>query len=339
LPNINNLATSLKFDKFELNNLKMKKLLLLASVCLSLNAVSQGNPDQNFDGTWITNTNYPAQEPLGWISTNVLTNSFASASNSVSVTKSSTVDCAGGFSMRVETHKYTLGALTGFLPDTCGFAFTGTVSITLAGGRLIDGFAYNQRPAQITYCYKAEPMPNDTCGVSVLLWKYNGTSRVYIGAGKNTYTSTTAAMTNATLNISYSSTDTPDSMCVYVGSSFKFPTSGTSIRKGAQRGSVMYVDNFSWTASTVGVKENAEQAIQLVAYPNPAHSNLFISTESKEAKTIEIIDLTGRVIEKANFTDGKLKLDLTNYNTGLYLYTVYGNGHQNLKSGKFTVTH
>lgn len=315
----------------------MKKLLLFVSVCFALNAVGQGNPDQNFDGTWVTNTNYPAPEPAGWISTNVLTNSFASASNSVSVTKSAT-NCAGGFSMRIETCKFTLGALVGFLPDTCGFAFTGGVVI-IPAPRLIDGFPYNQRPTQITYCYKSEPMPNDTCGVSMLLWKWNGTTRTYIGGGKNTYTATASAMTNATLNIAYSSTVTPDSACIYVGSSFKFPTSGTGIRKGAQKGSVMYVDNFSWPAPTVGVKENSASTINLVAYPNPAHSNLYITTESVEAKTIEITDLTGRVIEKATFAEGKLKLDLTNYHTGLYVYSVYGSSHQSLKTGKFTVTH
>lgn len=315
----------------------MKKLLLLIGAILTFGAFAQG-VDKNFDNPWVTNTNYPAKEPAGWITTNVLTNSFASASNPTSVTQS-TVNCNGGFSMRVETKKFTLGFLTGFLPDTCGFAFTGTVAISISGGRLIDGFPYNQRPTNITYCYQTTPMAGDTSGVGVLLWKWNGTSRTYIGGGKNAYTNTVTSMTNATLNIAYSSTVTPDSMCIYVGSSYKFPTSGTGIRKGAKEGSTIWVDNFNYPASTVGVAENNIQTIELKAYPNPANTSLYVATESAEAKTMEIIDLTGKVIEKIAFNDGKLKLDVSKYNTGLYFYNVLGNNNQNLKSGKFTVTH
>lgn len=315
----------------------MKKLLLFISTLLSVNAFAQINPDQNFDQPWVTNTNYPASEPAGWISTNVLTNSFASASNPTSVTQS-TLNCSGTTSMRVETHKFTLGMLTGFLPDTCGFAFTGGVLISISP-KLVDGFPYNQKPTQITYCYKAEPMAGDTAGVGVLLWKFNGTNRTYIGGGVNKYTTTTASMTNATLNIAYTSTLTPDSMSIYVGSSYKFPSAGTSIRKGAIKGSVIYVDNFSYPGSTVGVGELKKESIQLSAYPNPARTELTVSTESTEAKTIEITDLTGRVIEKAEFSYGKVKLNVAKYNAGLYIYSVYDTHKNSLNTGKFTVTH
>jgi hypothetical protein len=304
----------------------MKNLLFLISAILTLGLCAQ-NPDKNFDGTWVTNSNYPAPDPAGWLSTNVLTNSFASSTNPVSVTQS-TVNCNGGFSMRVETKIFTLGLLTGFLPDTCGFAFTGTVAVSIAGARLIDGFPYNQRPTNITYCYQTTPAIGDTSGVGVLLWKWNGTSRTYIGGGKNAYTNTVSAITNATLNIAYSSTITPDSMCIYVGSSYKFPTSGTSIRKGAKAGSVIWVDNFNYPASTVGVAENTN-TVELKAYPNPANTTLYVATESTIAKTIEIIDLTGKVIERIAFNDGRLKLDVSKYNIGLYFYNVIGTSNQN----------
>lgn len=315
----------------------MKKLLLLLSVILTIGSKGQ-NIDPNFDATWVVNTNYPAPEPLGWITTNVLTNSFASSSNPISVTQS-TLNCNGGFSMRVETKKFTLGLLTGFLPDTCGFAFTGTVAISFSGGRLVEGVPYNQRPAQITYCYHALPMALDTCGVGVLLWKWNGSSRTIIGAAKNLYPVATSSMTNATLTIAYSNTLTPDSMCIYVGSSYKFPTSSTTIRKGAKLGSVMYADNFVYPAGTVGVKENNISEIELKAYPNPANTTLYVSTESTDAKTIEIVDLTGKILETTAFNDGKLKLDVTKYNTGLYFYRVTGANKQSLKTGKFVITH
>ncbi len=318
----------------------MKKLLLIACAAITIGANAQTNPDPNFDSPWVTNTNYPAKEPLGWITTNVLTNSFASASNPTSVTQS-TVNCSGGFSMRVQTYTYNLGFLTGFLPDTCGFAFTGTVAISISGGRLADGFPYNQRPTNITYCYQTTPAAGDTSGVSVLLWKWNTSSqtRTYLGGGKNTYATTVSSMTNATLNIAYSSTVTPDSMGIYVASSFKFPTSGTAIRKGAKVGSVIWVDNFVYPQTTTGINQHSISQIELMAYPNPANTTLYISTESTDAKNIEIIDLTGKLLESVPFNDGKLKLDVTKYNTGLYFYRVNSATNQVLKTGKFTVTH
>ena len=91
--------------------------------------------------------------------------------------------------------------------------------------------------------------------------------------------------------------------------------------------------------STVGVKENKQTLIELAVYPNPSSSNLNFVTESNEAKQVLIYDITGKLVEKQNFIDGKLKLDVSNYNTGLYMYTVIGNANQTLKSGKVTVSH
>lgn len=314
----------------------MKKLILLTAVFLGLNATAQ--VDKNFDGTWPTNGLYPANDPQGWMSTNVLTNALASASNPTSVTQS-TLNCNGGFSMRVETRIFTLGVLTGLVPDTCGFAFTGTVQVGFTSSRLVDGFPYNLRPASIPYCYKAEPQPNDTCGVGVLLWKWNGSSRTVVGAGLNLYPTTTSSMSTATLNIAYTNTLTPDSMAIYVGSSYKFPSNGTSIRKGAKNGSVMYVDNFNFPAPTTGLQNIAQNEVQLAVYPNPVSSVLFVKTDSDHAKSMQIMDITGKVMDSLNFDNRQIKLDVSKYNTGIYFYKVIDSQNNALKTGKFTVTH
>jgi hypothetical protein len=312
----------------------MKQILLVFTAILTFNLAAQ-NPDPNFDQPWVTSPlGYPAKEAVGWISTNVLTSAFASSSNPTTVTQS-TLNCSGSSSMRILTEKFTLGAFNGYMPDTCGFAFIGTVVVS-ATPRLVDGFAYNQRPTQITYCYQSMPMPGDTCGVGVALWKWNGSSRTYIGAGKNLYTTTVTPMTNATLTIAYSSTVTPDSMSIYVASSYKF--SGTTIRPHAKKGSLMWVDNFVYPQSTVGLKEESND-INVIAYPNPANSTFIVATESSDAKNLEIIDLTGKVIERASFSDGKVKLDVSKYYTGIYLYSVTDKNNQRIKTNKFTVTH
>ena len=315
----------------------MKQLLLVFGAILTFNLNAQ-TPDPNFDQPWVTSpAGYIPKEAVGWVSTNVLTHGLISASNPTSVTQTAT-NCSGSSSMRVETQNYNLGSFIppGFVDDTCGFAFTGGLLLSTSP-RLVDGFGYNQRPTQITYCYQTAPVAGDTSGVSVALWKWNGTSRSYIGGAKNTYTATVTAMTNATLAIAYSSTVTPDSMCIYVGSSYKF--SGTIIRYGAKKGSTIHVDNFVYPASTVGVKETSVNEVNVIAYPNPANTLFYVNTESSDAKNLEIIDLTGKVLERLIFTDGKVKADVSKYHTGIYLYSVTGNNNQRLKTGKFTVTH
>jgi hypothetical protein len=313
----------------------MKKILLVFGAILTLNLAAQ-TPDPNFDQPWVTSpVGYPAKEAVGWISTNLLTHGLASSSNPTSVTQSTVINCSGPASMRIETEKFTTGALGGYVPDTCGFAFTGIVAL-FPQVRLVDGFAYNQRPTTISYCYKTTVMPGDTSGISVVLWKWTGSTRNYIGGAKNLYLADQTTMTNGVLNVVYSSTVTPDSMCIYAGSSYKF--SGTVIRNRAKKGSILWIDNIVYPASTVGVKEQANE-IEVNAYPNPANSTFVVATESAEAKGLEIIDLTGKVIERAAFTDGKVKVDVSKYYTGIYLYSVIDKNNQRIKTNKFTVTH
>lgn len=314
----------------------MKKVILLAAACLSLNTSAQ--IDKNFDGTWPTNGLYPANDPQGWMSTNVLTNALASPNNPTSVVQS-TLNCNGGFSMRVETKIFTLGILAGLVPDTCGFAFTGTVQVGFTSSRLVDGFPYNLRPTSIPYCYKAEPQPNDTCGVGVLLWKWNGSSRTIVGAGLNLYPTATSSISTATLNIAYTNTLTPDSMAIYVGSSYKFPSNGTTIRKGAKNGSVIYVDNFNFPAPTTGIQSISRNDVQFNVYPNPTSSVLFIKTDSNHAKGVQIFDITGKLLEAVSFDNRQIKQDISKYNAGIYFYQITDEHNNSLKAGKFTVTH
>ncbi|MEO6302439.1 MAG: T9SS type A sorting domain-containing protein [Bacteroidia bacterium] len=91
--------------------------------------------------------------------------------------------------------------------------------------------------------------------------------------------------------------------------------------------------------STVGIKENKQLLTDLLVFPNPASTAVNFTTESKEAKTVTVYDVAGKLIEKQNLTDGKLKLDITDYAKGLYLYNVTGANNQTLKTGKITVSH
>jgi hypothetical protein len=91
--------------------------------------------------------------------------------------------------------------------------------------------------------------------------------------------------------------------------------------------------------STVGLKENKQNIIDMVVFPNPTSTTLNFATESKEAKQVLIYDVTGKLVDTQTITDGKLKLNVSAYNNGLYTYSVIGNANQTLRTGKVTVSH
>lgn len=86
------------------------------------------------------------------------------------------------------------------------------------------------------------------------------------------------------------------------------------------------------------VNENKAVTFELGVYPNPSSTTVNFVTENAEAKQVLVYDITGKLVEKQNLIEGKLKLDVSNYNTGLYMYSVIGNANQTLKSGKITVS-
>ncbi|MDP3558181.1 MAG: T9SS type A sorting domain-containing protein [Bacteroidota bacterium] len=88
-----------------------------------------------------------------------------------------------------------------------------------------------------------------------------------------------------------------------------------------------------------GVSESVNNTLSLAVFPNPSSTIVNFITESNEAKQVLIYDITGKLVEKQNLVDGRLKLDVSSYTTGLYMYTVVGNANQTLKSGKITVSH
>jgi hypothetical protein len=98
----------------------------------------------------------------------------------------------------------------------------------------------------------------------------------------------------------------------------------------------LYVaDNYQ----TVGVKENKANAISLVVFPNPSSNDITLFTESNKATTVEITDVTGKMISAYTFENNKVNFSTLEMVNGIYLYTVKNSTNQVIASGKFTVTH
>ncbi len=81
--------------------------------------------------------------------------------------------------------------------------------------------------------------------------------------------------------------------------------------------------------------EKAAQSLSV--YPNPASEVINFSIDYNKASSVQIMDITGRVIETVNFNMNNAQVDVRNYNAGIYLYQVLNNEGQIVKTGKVTV--
>ncbi len=143
----------------------------------------------------------------------------------------------------------------------------------------------------------------------------------------------TTALANGTItqmNYDYYSTTVKPALFTISTSTLNVPTFGAPSTQTV-------VTRF--VPSTVGINETGKLINDLQVYPNPSTTNVNFVTKHEEAKSIMVYDVTGNLIVAQDFNEGKLKLDVSNFSTGLYIYNIIGSENKSLKSGKISVCH
>lgn len=131
-------------------------------------------------------------------------------------------------------------------------------------------------------------------------------------------------------NFDYYSTTTKDALFSITTATVVAPLTGTSTQTVVSR---------KKPAVTTALTSNNSKVVDLQVYPNPSTANVNFVTESIEAKSVMVYDVTGNLIASQDFSEGKLKLDVSNFSTGLYMYSIIGAENKSLKSGKISVCH
>lgn len=72
-------------------------------------------------------------------------------------------------------------------------------------------------------------------------------------------------------------------------------------------------------------------------FPNPVNDVLNFSIDYSKATNVSVMDMTGRLIENVNFEMNSARVDVRNYNKGVYLYQITNSAGEVVKAGKFTV--
>jgi hypothetical protein len=86
------------------------------------------------------------------------------------------------------------------------------------------------------------------------------------------------------------------------------------------------------------VAELNNLASSVSAFPNPANTEFTITMKSTDA-TVEVMDVTGKLINTYPIVLGEAKMDVSNFNNGVYFYQIKTSANETVKSGKFTVSH
>jgi len=181
----------------------------------------------------------------------------------------------------------------------------------------------------------------------------DGTGTISLPGTNSTFTNTLRVVTSQTLfiNSTFATATVTQINYNYYGSGIKAPvfTISTatavivSLAGNSTTTQTMVARNKDAvvvpTPTDVSVKEYYADNTHFTVFPNPSNTSVnFVSTLT-EAKVVSVYDITGKLVEKQNLNDGKVKMDVSSFNKGLYLYTISSGDNGILKSGKITVSH
>jgi len=309
----------------------MKKLLQFLAAFIFLSSVSLKaqiiNP--GFE-TWTNDFLVPAamnpnsgNGTTGWWDYNYFNSSFL-GSSPISVTRCTDTVHSGSYSVRLQTRVYTPTSWnyynawgTPFIGhpynDTLGILFNGNANVSTQS--YAPGIPFTQKITQFKIYYQYKPNGNDTAVFRVSL--VNQRNLIAGGIFKTNVSTGTSGWQQATINMTYINSLTPDTMWVLISSS--------SLEKNPKAGSILWLDDASVTLPT-GVEElmSAENSIEI--YPNPSNGVFTIQSiaSNDEPQFVELYNMLGEKIH----TSEKSKLsaytvDLSHQSKGVYFVRVY----------------
>ncbi len=192
--------------------------------------------------------------------------------------------------------------------------------------------AISERPVSLSgwYDYKHNIIGSpsgfsqpDTARISVFVTKYNHTSNTIdtIGKGFLEIGDSTADYTAFSINIEYFSTETPDSITVFLDPSLvKRYGPGYQVYGNQHLGghtSFFWVDNLQLNSGTTGIN-NVKSDNRISVYPNPAKDYIHLGEISG---FVTIWDISGRKIENISQQSSN-KIDVSRLNTGTYFLLI-----------------
>ena len=289
----------------------MKKIFLLIAIACT-NATFAQIPNAGFEN-WTSMGSY--NNPNNWDQLNAMT-----ASMSVYTCTKGTPGDPGTAYLKLTSQ--TVSGM-GVMP---GIATTGTINMSTmnVGG----GFAYSQRPQDISGVWQYMAYGSDAGFVAVYLTKWDAAMgmRDTVAMALQSLSGMVMTWTSFSVSLMYMTGETPDTAQIILSSSGSKPVAN----------SYLYIDNLAFAGSVAGIKNNFAHA-EIKLFPNPASDRLVLnlSNSSVTKGQIEIFDILGKKVSSLNNVDfmTSTTIDISNLTKGEYLIKV--NTYEEIISQKF----
>lgn len=179
-----------------------------------------------------------------------------------------------------------------------GILTLGTINFDPQGGSPFSPVAYSYSPTMLTGYYQYYPVNSDANGGVFMDFTKSSSS---VGSYSFQFVPQ-SSYTQFSVPISLS--DIPDELLFVIVS-------------GDEIGSVAYIDDLTFSGGGVGLPEVISPDFFEV-YPNPSSDYISISSDINTSSSIEIYDAMGKIVDKVDNFNQFYKLNVSNYQTGLY---------------------
>jgi len=301
----------------------MKKIIILLFILTSGILKSTAQPNGGFEN-WVPE--YTFESPQHWQTFNFL--SLLDSQNPLSAFKATGIDKhSGNYALKLKTVYFPNNPMPDYMDDTTGGAYTGKINPSPLSFSV--GFPYTWRPGKMEFWGKYQAVGGDTAAALVYLQKWNDSTgaRDTIALGGTNIT-TTPDYTFFSVNITYYSTELPDTAAIIFVSS--------KHNDIARVNSTLFIDDVSLTG-WVGVDEQKSYEGKVKSFPNPARDEITIVSQFEEADHVEITDVSGKLIGSYKIQNYKVIINTSAFADGIYFHTLHDKKDKILFKGKFSV--
>ncbi len=180
------------------------------------------------------------------------------------------------------------------------------------------GKPFTDTPDNFRVWYKYFPVENDSAEIYTYLTRWDGSNTVNVAEAYTKVYTQQGEWTELDIPFTYLSTEAPDSITMVFASS-----SRGDIFQG-QVGNTLYIDDPELYYCITGISQPMMSEVSAKIYPNPV-SNGDINIELSEQVNgiISIFSNDGRLMNRIEFDDNQLQVNIDDYALGMYRYVIY----------------
>lgn len=199
--------------------------------------------------------------------------------------------------------------------------YLGTGDVDIANQTIYLGRPYTQSPERMTGYYQYAPVSGDSAAFYVELTRYDALNQTkeVVGTGNLIITAAQNAWTQFSVDINYTSQNTPDSINIIMASSAGYDLVNLQNSAG-QLGSALSLDDLSFEFPA-SIEETDEANIQV--FPNPASDHIQVQVQDiNEPVRLRLYNLNGQLVREVRNQADQLSMDLQDLSNGQYILVV-----------------